>query len=188
MKLANITSTYRSKLIEKALVGWVETDCRVLDVGCGTGVVGDYLRKNLGLDLTGCDIDDYRITKIPFKKMTNMNELPFEESSFDVCFFIDMLHHTEYDTQIKLLEEGFRVTNIAFIFEIVETPLGKLFDYLLNKVHNPVMNIPYTYRSTKEWMKLGKELNTEVDVRTVPAPLWYPFSHTAFRLKRKDNY
>ncbi|MFX0206352.1 MAG: 50S ribosomal protein L11 methyltransferase [Candidatus Hodarchaeota archaeon] len=39
LKLANVTSVYRSQLIIETYKNWVKDNQKVLDVGCGTGVL-----------------------------------------------------------------------------------------------------------------------------------------------------
>jgi ubiquinone/menaquinone biosynthesis C-methylase UbiE len=185
MKLANITSTYRSKLIEEAFKGWLTPNTKVLDVGCGTGVVGKELSQHFNLQLSGCDIENYVLTNIPFKKITDRNKLPFPNNSFDYALFVDMLHHTSYETQKRLLQEGLRVSKSVLLFELHETFTGKILDYLLNKIHHPTMAIPYTYRTRKQWIQLAKELHIKFEVRKVRKPFLYPFTHMAFRFTRK---
>lgn len=184
MKLANISSTYRSKLIAKTFTGWIKNNTRVLDVGCGTGIVSRELKNNFNLNLIGCDIEKYILSNIPFKKINNINKLPFRSNTFDCCLFIDMLHHTSYETQERLLKEGCRVANVLLIFELKETTISRFLDYLLNKIHNPHMAIPHTYRSKRQWQLLGKKLGLKVEMRSIHRPLLYPFNHMAIKFSK----
>lgn len=186
MKLANFSTTYRSHLIAEAFEGWIKENSKVLDVGCGTGVVGYELKEKFKLKLVGCDIENYLIKKIPFKKIQVSTKLPFKKYTFDYVLFIDMLHHTTFDTQKKLLKEGLRVAKTVILFELKETRIGKVFDYLLNKVHNSHMEIPFTYRTLAGWINLGRQLKVSVKTRSVTKPILYPFTHMALKYQNKQ--
>ncbi|MBW1742166.1 MAG: class I SAM-dependent methyltransferase, partial [Deltaproteobacteria bacterium] len=71
----SITQKKRAKIIADAYRNWGVEGKKALDVGCGNGVVSDVLAAELGLNLCGTDIIDYRTTNIPFKQMENPAEL-----------------------------------------------------------------------------------------------------------------
>ena len=52
----------RHKIIEKALTRHIEKDTTVLDVGCGIGLLSDYMHS-LGAKVTGIDIAPKLIEK-----------------------------------------------------------------------------------------------------------------------------
>lgn len=180
LKLADITSTYRAKLIAKTYGKWVLPKTNVLDIGCGTGVVADELRKSLNIMVTGCDIDSYLIRNVPFKKMKSFSKIPFGGGGFNYSMFNDVLHHTEYENQEKLIKEALRVSKKVLLFELIPTITGKLADLLINKIHNPNMNIPYTYRDPKDWRKLFKKMGLKCKTQKVKKPMWYPFTHIGY--------
>src|SRR3989337_4421866 len=122
--LANYTSVYRSKLLIKAIENWVKNDQKVLDVGCGNAVVTRELQKYFNIDFIGCDVVDYRKIKIKFVKMKSEDTLPFRKKQFDSAIFIDVLHHTSKETQLKLIKESLRISNKAILFELVPTVRG----------------------------------------------------------------
>ena len=181
--LAEITSSYRAKLIIEVYKKWINRDENVLDIGCGNGVVSIKLKKELKVNLTGCDIINYVSHDIPFVKMQKTGKLPFKDKMFDVAMFNDVLHHTSKVNQPSLLREAMRVAKRVVIFEVNPTFSGKIFDYLMNKIHNPSMNIPFTFRSINNWHTLFKKNGYVFEVKQVRQPLFYPFKHIAFLLE-----
>lgn len=184
MFLANITSKYRGNLITDAYKNNLKKNSKVIDVGCGNGVITTQLKNHFKFRVTGCDIMDYLIVKIPFKKMEKNNKIPFKNKAFDISMFNDVLHHMPKDTQIKMLKEALRVSRKILIFEVQPTLPGKVFDFILNKIHNFNMDIPFTFRKTKDWIKVFEDLKCTYKVIDVDRPTFYPFSHVAFVLTK----
>lgn len=185
INLAAITSKYRGKLIIDAYRKWIKRGETVLDVGCGNGVVSNEIKNQFKLNLTGCDVMSYLTENIPFIKMKSEDKLPFRTKSFDIAMFNDVLHHTSFATQQKLLVEALRVADKVLIFEVKPTIVGIIADYLLNKVHNKNMNIPFTFRTVGGWQALFKSLGIKYGSLEVKRPLFYPFSHIVFYLQKK---
>lgn len=184
MELANLTSKYRGKLIIKAFKNFLEPGDKVLDVGCGNGVVSRQLQEHFKLDLTGCDVMDYLKEDIVFVKMESADKLPFPNNSFDSVIFNDVLHHTPFSTQEKLIKEALRVADKVLIFELKPTFMGKVLDWFLNKIHNRKMKIPFTYRNRVGWEQIFKKNGVKVASKEVKSASLYPFSHIAFCLER----
>lgn len=184
LSLAEITSTYRTKLILKAYRDWIKKGQKVLDIGCGNGVVSAKLTKDLDIGLVGCDIDKYLTHKIKFVKMKTVGKLPFSDKSFDVAMFNDVLHHTEKDNQQKLINEALRVAKKVVVFEVDPTISGVIFDYIMNKIHHFKMHIPFAFRKDDEWRKLFKKNDYKYKIMHVKKPLLYPFKHVAYLLTK----
>jgi len=75
---------------------------RVLDVGCGVGVLCSYLAENYGWEVTGIDVDPEQVGKAKNSHRGNKSltfveadatRLPFGDNAFDLVLFVDALHH-----------------------------------------------------------------------------------------------
>jgi len=178
----SLTQKYRAGIIIKSYKKWNIQAKKALDVGCGNGVVSRALKEELDLDLTGTDIIDYRRENIPFKLMKKADTLPFEDRSFDLAFFNDVLHHT---TDIEpLLIEGARVARYILIFEDKESPLLRLVDLFLNHFYSPGMPRPLNFKTFKEWRLLFDKLGFDYSIGEISRPFLYPFKHMVFMLSR----
>jgi SAM-dependent methyltransferase len=103
----------------------------VLDVGCGTGVLADYLPDDkyyLGIDL------NERFLKFAKKRGKNVmmqDALTFERySEFDVCFIMDVLHHINPRHEAfveRVLDEVQKRVVICEPFEVPSHPITKKF-------------------------------------------------------------
>ena len=82
----DILSGYFAQLIPK--------DTRVLDVGCGDGLISSILQsKRPDISIQGIDVLPREQAHIPVKIFDGAH-IPFEEGSFDVVLFSDVLHST----------------------------------------------------------------------------------------------
>lgn len=87
-------------------------DCRVLDIGAGSGLVGETLAVLFpGKDVTCVDIAGNVLPdlRIPFVRYDG-ERLPFADRSFDCALLCNMLHHVEAASRLPLLREALRVT------------------------------------------------------------------------------
>lgn len=181
--ISSITSPYRANLIIKTYRNWFKRNGKVLDVGCGTGIVANLLKKELGLNITGCDVKNYLVHNIPFVKIKG-DKLPFPKQSFDVVLFNDVLHHIDKAKQEQVISEALRVGKNVFIFEIEPSLSGKIFDIVLNKFHYGDLAVPLSFRYPQEWKQLFKELSANYDYNKLKRPFWYPFTHIVFRVSK----
>jgi ubiquinone/menaquinone biosynthesis C-methylase UbiE len=107
----------RNKLIEQ---GAVESDHRVLDIGCGTGALTVLLKQAQPFaDVVGLDPDPKALA-IARRKATQAslsiefvegfgNHLGYADASFDRIFSSLMLHHLDSDQKVATLREARRV-------------------------------------------------------------------------------
>lgn len=103
----------------------------VLDVGCGTGVLADYLPDNkyyLGIDL------NERFLKFAKKRGKNVmlqDALTFDRySDFEVCYIMDVLHHIcprHEEFVERVLEDVKKRVVICEPFEVPSHPIAKRF-------------------------------------------------------------
>lgn len=184
MNISEITGGYRTKLILTVYGKWIKQGEIILDVGCGTGIVTKILGDYFSTKITGCDVKNYLIYKIPFIK-TRDNQLPVKDKSYDVALLNDVLHHIKKEDQVNVLKETTRVAKKVLIFEFEPTIIGKLADIILNKFHYGELNTPLSLRTIGEWQKLFKGFGFKSKVVKLRRPFWYPFSHIAFMITKK---
>jgi ubiquinone/menaquinone biosynthesis C-methylase UbiE len=122
----------------------------LLDIGCGTGFILN-LAKDMFQELHGVDITPAMLEKVDLSSgnITLHNalaqEMPFEDSSFDMASAYAFIHHLE--DYKKVLHEAYRVLKKGAIFYIDLEP-NRLFWESMNKLekadetshYNPIVN------------------------------------------------
>src|ERR1035437_462893 len=121
---------------------------KVLDIGCGTGIIGEALKERKNCVVDGVDSDPAALNvaaeHLRRVAMTNLEDSGWAEqlaaqglSNYDVILFGDVLEHTRNPTDIlaesrKLLAHGGRVIvsvpNVAYIMVRLRMLFG-LFEY-----------------------------------------------------------
>ena len=85
-----------------------------LDIACGGGTVMDYI-DSLGCKPSGIDISEAAIEKVDDKfesKVAYSHELPFEDNTFDLVYFLDGMEHIPGgDIEEQSIREAFRVAS-----------------------------------------------------------------------------
>lgn len=183
MNLSKITGNYRTKLIISVYKKWIKPKDSILDIGCGTGIVTKILGDYFSANITGCDIKNYLIFKIPFLKIKD-NKLPVKDTFFDIALLNDVLHHIPKQNQAGIIMEAIRVSKRVIIFEFEPTFVGKLADVILNKFHYGDLSAPLSARPIDEWQDLFRKLSLKTQTTKLKKPFWYPFSHIAFMVTK----
>lgn len=107
---ARIYSDYLEKPTLKSVVGSVKGK-RVLDLGCGPGILTDYFKRK-GARISGIDISEKEIeiarsefSGIDFK-VASAYKLPYPKDAFDVVVSSWVIHYLDFD---KVLKEVHRI-------------------------------------------------------------------------------
>lgn len=181
--LTKITSSYRFRLITQVYRGWLKKNDKVLDIGCGNGIISKLLKDHFSVDMTCADVKNYLIHNLPFRKLKG-NKLPFKDQTFSVVTLNDVLHHISPSQQENVILESVRVGRKLLIFEAEPTISGSIADTMLNKYHYGDLNIPLTFKTADEWKQTFKKMNLVVKAVKLNKPFWYPFSHIAFEVRK----
>ena len=155
----------RVRVLAEHLTRLLSKSSRVLDVGCGDGLIDSLIiQQHQGpIEINGVDILLRKHTHIPVK-LFDGTTIPYEDNSFDVVIFIDVLHHT--DNPYHLLKEAKRVAQHSIVLKdhltdnILATPTLRFMDWVGNAHHGVVL--PYNYYSKQQWDNTFTQLDLTV--------------------------
>ncbi len=147
--------TRRDEVLSSKLVYFIPDRASVLDIGCGNGQIGLYLKqKNPSITIQGLEVLPRPNCLIECKKFDGLS-IPLENSSADVCVLADVLHHTLYAKE--LLEEACRVSRKYVLIKdhLCENQLDfitlKIMDWIGNRPHG--VKLVYNFLSHARWLE-----------------------------------
>jgi SAM-dependent methyltransferase len=136
---------------------------RILDVGCGDGLVDEFLFRWLPkIEIEGVDIAARPEAAVPVTEFDG-SKLPFEDESFDAVMLVDVLHHTA--DPMVLLREALRVTRRDVIVKdhtqdgFLARQTLSVMDWLGNAHHG--VPLPYNFWTQAQWRKAIDELGVQ---------------------------
>lgn len=111
----------RNPWIQSVIVKNFRHPCSVLDIGCGGGLLTNYLAQK-GHLVTGIDLSESSLsvarnldkTKSVDYRLANAYQLPFQDKRFDVVCAMDILEHVE--DPALLIQEASRVLKKGGLF------------------------------------------------------------------------
>jgi SAM-dependent methyltransferase len=143
----------RVRVLAEMLSALLPENASALDIGCGDGTLGALIAASRpDVRLQGIEVKPRSGCRIPCREFDGTN-LPFADGSFEVCMFVDVLHHT---SDVKaLLREAVRVSRSFILLKdhLRENALDgatlRMMDWVGNRPHG--VRLTYNYQSREEW-------------------------------------
>jgi SAM-dependent methyltransferase len=142
LRLTGADSTYFAEMRVRMLQPYEHnTPMRVLDLGCGDGVMECFIRRYYpkwdvdAIDVSAESIAMARQLELPHTRFAAYDGLhiPFETGTFDLVLLAGVLHHVSFDLHANLLQDILRVLKPGGRLVIYEhNPLNPLTKRLVN--------------------------------------------------------
>jgi SAM-dependent methyltransferase len=164
----------RTRVLAAMLARLVPADGRVLDVGCGDGLIARQVQDiRPDVSILGVDV---LIRPATFIAVTQFDgeRLPFADDTFDAVMFVDVLHHA--DDPAALLGEAVRVSRRSILLKdhrrngILAASRLRFMDRVGNARHG--VALPGNYWSEQEWRRSFSNLGLAVTSWTRDVPLY----------------
>jgi SAM-dependent methyltransferase len=166
----------RTRVLSEALAGLIPGNARVLDIGCGDGLISRMIQdKRPDISIEGIDVLIRPNVYIPVRQFDGVH-LPYDDNTFDVAMFVDVLHHT--DNPSLLIRDAARVSRNLLLLKdhrrngLLAGPTLRFMDWVGNERHG--VRIPANYWPEKRWREAFASLDLSVTHWTDDVPL-YPF-------------
>ena len=166
---------------------YIASDSQLLDLGCGSGIVGREFALYFNSEVLGIDIIDNRVLPIPFRLFSGDNLAFAKDNSFDGVLINFVLHHCK--NPIELLKESKRVSkDVVILYEnLPEGLLSKIFCFL----HGTSFAYLFQKNSNKgifytdgQWRKIFNDLGFEVAYSKKVSAWFNPMKEQLYVLKK----
>ncbi len=155
----------RRRVIVQALVPLLKDFSRILDIGCGDGLVCRDVKCSMppGRIFHGVDVLTSLSPAIPYVVYDGLH-LPFADGAYEVSLLIDVLHHSRNPR--VLLQEAARVARDCVIVKdhdyrsALDLLLMKAGDYLGNRMFG--IDLPYTFCTWQAFEVLFREAGLKI--------------------------
>lgn len=142
---------------------FIEKNSEILDLGCGSGVVGEEFQNFFNAKVFGIDIQDRRIKKIPFQIFDGFN-IPFPDNFFDIVLISYVLHHAK--NPILLLKEANRVAKKKIIIyeDLPEGFFSKIYCFLHGVFFDKIFGNPNqtVFKTEREWKRILNDIGLKL--------------------------
>jgi len=150
----------RARVLSDTFAQLAPRRARVLDVGCGDGLISALLcSKRPDISVRGIDVLPRERSHIPVDIFDGLR-IPFDEGSFDVIVFSDVLHHT--NDPAVLQREARRVASQYVIVKdhyregLAAATRLRFMDWVGNARFG--VALPYNYWTEGQWRNAWRDI------------------------------
>ncbi|HEY2645429.1 MAG TPA: class I SAM-dependent methyltransferase, partial [Candidatus Acidoferrales bacterium] len=169
----------RVRVLAETLAAKIPASASVLDIGCGDGTIANLIKScNPSVTIQGIEFAPRANCMIECQAFDGF-AIPHPPSSFDVCMFVDVLHHVgDLQGIERLLREACRVSRRYILIKdhLSESALDfrtlQFMDWVGNRPHGVVL--PYNYQNRAQWDNHFLASGLSVNDWQTRVPL-YPF-------------
>jgi SAM-dependent methyltransferase len=169
----------RVRVLAELLAARIPARASVLDIGCGDGTIAKLIANhNPSATMQGIEFAPRENCGIKCKAFDG-STIPYPTASFDVCMFVDVLHHVKDSRGIeRLLSEACRVSRRFVLIKdhlcenFLDFKTLQFMDWVGNRPHGVIL--PYNYQSRVQWDKHFLATGLKVKEWRTRIPL-YPF-------------
>jgi SAM-dependent methyltransferase len=181
-------SATRVRLLLEAHEAEIPSGSRVLDIGCGNGLISRAIADRFGVEVHGADIENLLTHDLPFHPIID-GRIAVPDRSFDLALYTDVLHHIEKPRQQSALREALRIAPTVLVFEQHPTITAKVLDVIMAYVvYAGREPLPLSHRTPDDWQRLIADVPAVVArVTHVTSPLLYPLRHFGLQVARLDR-
>ncbi len=138
---------------------------KVLDLGCGSGIVAKQIEKTFKSKVEGIDIIDMRVVDISLK-IYNGRDLSFiPDDEFDVVLISYVLHHTEDPEGILKQAKRIAKKYVIIYEDLNEGFFGKIYCYCHGRLYDLFFlknSIPAKFFTEEEWKSIFKNMGLKI--------------------------
>jgi SAM-dependent methyltransferase len=153
---------YQAVMLEALERLWKPSYRRVLDVGGGTGVIAQTVAELFDVgEVVSVDVQDRYLPSLTIgHRVYDGRRLPFDDASFDVVLFNNVLHHVDVEGRAPLLTECRRVAPTGDLLIKDHLAIGWV-DHARLTALDAIGNIPFggmikaSYLTDANWRALA---------------------------------
>ena len=131
------------------VVRHIPTKQKILDLGCGRGILYNYYLKNFNyIEYTGLDINKKNINKLNkscnkncYFKNQDLEKDKINFSEYDCILMIDVMHHLKKNFQNKIMEKILGEMKIGSTLIYKDISNRSFFKGFANRVHDLIFSM-----------------------------------------------
>ncbi|CAF1207827.1 unnamed protein product [Adineta ricciae] len=162
----------------------LNTEQKILNVGCGDGILSELIRFDFpGISIHDIDVVDLRSNKQSqhFHLFDGYHLSKYANETFDVILIIYVLHHVR--SREILLEEAMRVgKKIILIEDILNEPNGTCLDRFFTFTHRiwakwicHDQNAYVEFWTKSKWFSILLKYRNSLHYEDIPEKKWYHY-------------